>query len=251
MLSTTHRILSLSHKSLVQLTLHSQLSSLSQTVLFIMVKRNHKSQTHCPKNAIQSERTNLSVLRQELDLWYRLHVLLYDLNNVAKDPSSEKRICSTTNELYISEPYFTDSEAVRIRTAIVDGAHGSANEAFDANTDVTVTAEEGETLDLSKPDSTSSTLSKPAIVEEVIHNRLSSFFHKRKASGDARPCGPHDMLPIYLSVFNIGREGLEDDRFLSRLRRSGLGDRGAAERNRAEETFIKRGKGNKRNGKDK
>ena len=86
-----------------------------------MVKRKHKPQAPGPKDVTRSERTNLSVLRQDLELWYRLHVLLYDLNNVANDPSSEKRLYSTTNELYISEPYFTDSEAIRIRTAIVDG----------------------------------------------------------------------------------------------------------------------------------
>ena len=208
-----------------------------------MVKRNHKSQAHRPKNATQSERTNLSVLRQELELWYRLHVLLYDLNNVANDPSSEKRICSTTNELYISEPYFTDSEAIRIRTAIVDGILDEADEAIDAATNVTAEAEEGETTAISKSDSTSSTLNNDATVEEVIHNRLSSFFNKRKASGDARPCGPHDMLPIYLSVFSVGKEGLKDDRFLSRLRRSGLGDS-------AGDQSMKRGKEKKKDKKD-
>ena len=210
-----------------------------------MVKRNHKSQAPRPKNASQFERTNLSVLRQELELWYRLHVLLYDLNNVAKDPFSEKRLCSTTNELYISEPYFTDSQAIRIRTAIVDGVFGNADE---ATTNVTAEAGERETTNSSQSDSTSSILNKDATVEEVIHTSLSHFFDKRKASGDARPCGPHDMLPIYLSVFNVGKEELKDDRFLSRLRRSGLGDCLTTEGNRAEDLSMKRGKGNKGDG---
>ena len=213
-----------------------------------MVKRNHKSQVHRPENAIGSERTYLSVLRQELDLWYRIHVLLYDLNNVANNPSSEKRICSTTNELYISGPYFTDSEAIRIRTAIIDGVLGNADEAIGAATDVTVEAEEGETTGGSMSDGTLSTLNKDATVEEVIHTILSNFFNKRKASGDARPCGPHDMLPIYLSVFSVGKEELSDDRFLSRLRRSGLGDCRATEGKRAEDQSMKRGK-EKRKGK--
>ena len=215
-----------------------------------MVKRDHKSQAHSPENAIGAERTYLSILRQELDLWYRIHVLLYDLNNVAKDPSSEKRICSTTNELYISGPYFTDSEAIRIRTAIVDGVLGNADEAIDAATNVTVEAEEGETTGGSMSDGTLSTLNKDATVEEVIHTRLSNFFNKRKACGDARPCGPHDMLPIYLSVFGIVKEELKDDRFLSRLRRSGLGDCRATEGNRAEDRSMKRGKGKKKDKKD-
>ena len=215
-----------------------------------MGKQNPKSQAQRPKNTTQCERTNISVLRQELDLWYRLHVLLYDLNNEAKDLSSEKRICSTTNELYISEPYFTDSEAVRIRTAIVDDAVGHAEEAIDTDINVTVEAEE-EKAGLPESSSLSSTPNKDATVEEVIHTRLSNFFDKRKASGDARPCGPHDMLPIYLSVFNIGKEGLVGDRFLSRLRRSGLGDRRATEGNRTEDGSIKRGKGDGRKRKDK
>lgn len=213
-----------------------------------MVKRNHKSQAHRPENATQSKRTNLSVLRQEFDLWYRLHVLLYDLNNVANDTSSEKRICSTTNELYISEPYFTDSEAIRIRTAIVDGVFGNADQAIDAARNVTVKAKEGETTGFSKSDPTFSTLNQDATIEEVIHTRLSNFFNKRKASGDSRPCGPHDMLPVYLSVFSVGKEELKDERFLSRLRRSGLGDCRAMEGNRTEDQSMKRGQG-KKNGK--
>ena len=88
---------------------------------------------------------------------------------------------------YISEPYFTNSEAIRICTAIVDGICGY--------TDIVI--------------------HKDATVEEVIHAKLSNFFNKRKAtrSGDARPCGPHDVLPIYLSIFGIGTEGLKDDHF--------------------------------------
>ena len=211
-----------------------------------MVKRNHKSQAHRPKDATQSERTSLYVLRQELELWYRLHVLLYDLNNVANDPSSEKRICSTTNELYISEPYFTDAEATRIRTAIVDGASSYAFEAIDAATNGIAEAEERGNAGLSKSDSTSSTLNKDATVEEVIHTRLSNFFDKRKASGDARPCGPHDMLPIYPSVFSVEKERLKNDQFLSRLRRSVLGNCLTTERNRAEDQPMKNSKKKKR-----
>ena len=211
-----------------------------------MVKWNHKSQTHRSENAIGSERTYLSILRQELDLWYRIHVLLYDLNNVANNTSSEKRICSTTNELYISGPYFTDSEAIRIRTAIVDGVLDNADEAIDAATNVTVGSGEGETTGGSMSDGTLSTFNKDVTVEEVIHTRLSNFFNKRKASGDARPCGPHDMLPIYSSVFGVVKEELEDDRFLSRLRRSGLGNCQATGGQRVEARPMKSGKEKKK-----
>lgn len=129
---------------------------------------------------------------------------MYDLNNVTIDFSSKRRISATTHELYISEPYFLDSEAKKICTALidVDDVIERREEAID-NTSV---------------------LSKNVTVKETIHHFLSDFFDKRKASGDARPCGPHDMIPIYGRVFGIQKEELKNERFLSRLRRSGIGD---------------------------
>lgn len=60
-------------------------------------------------------------------------------------------------------------------------------------------------------------------VEETIISCLQNFFAKRRTSGDARPCGPHDMAPIYKAVFSITTEDLRNEKFLSRLRRTGLG----------------------------
>ena len=131
---------------------------------------------------------NLHDIQQDSDLWYRIKVLLYDLNNVARDALSETRISSTTNELYISDPYFTETESNRILCS------------------------------LTLVDETQIT------VQDAIHQKLETFFEKRRASGDARPCGPHDMIPVYMNVFGIEKGELEDERFLSRLRRSGLGD---------------------------
>ena len=142
---------------------------------------------------------NLSDLRQDLDLWYRICVLLYDLNNVKAAPSAS-RLSSTTNELYISEPYFRDDEATKIRTATID--------------------------EINDPGPSDGTITNVGslTVEQALHNQLANFLDKRRASGDARPCGPHDMVPIYGSVFGITKEELGDERFVGRLRRSGLGD---------------------------
>ncbi|EPE25418.1 hypothetical protein GLAREA_01330 [Glarea lozoyensis ATCC 20868] len=60
-------------------------------------------------------------------------------------------------------------------------------------------------------------------IETAIKSCLQNFFEKRRASGDERPCGPHDMGPIYRAVFGIAKEDLRDEKFLSRLRRTGLG----------------------------
>lgn len=59
-------------------------------------------------------------------------------------------------------------------------------------------------------------------IEEAIKHKLTNFFNKRRASGDSRPCGPHDMAPIYKKVFEISHAEIQDPRFLARLRRSGL-----------------------------
>ena len=173
-----------------------------------MAKRHSKPTVNHSDNTTKLARTTLSALRQETDLWYRICVLLYDLSNVASDPLSEKRISSTTHELYISEPYFTESEATRICTALIDDL---------AKAEVT------NIQSASSPDDTS-TFHEEITVEEAIHIKLTDFFDKRKASGDARPCGPHDMVPVYGVIFGIQKEQLKDERFLSRLRRSGLGD---------------------------
>lgn len=60
-------------------------------------------------------------------------------------------------------------------------------------------------------------------IEQLISSTLENFFEKRRASGDCRPCGPHDMVPVYLSCFGIDKADIADEKFVSRLRRSGLG----------------------------
>ncbi|KAF5873687.1 uncharacterized protein Bfra_005151 [Botrytis fragariae] len=46
-------------------------------------------------------------------------------------------------------------------------------------------------------------------VETAIKSCFQSYFEKRKARGDARPCGPQE---------------LDDEKFLGRLRRAGLSE---------------------------
>ena len=67
--------------------------------------------------------------------------------------------------------------------------------------------------------------SETVTIEAAIQSSLQNFFEKRRASGDARPCGPHDMGPIYKAVFGISTEELRDEKFLGRLRRCGLGEK--------------------------
>lgn len=37
------------------------------------------------------------------------------------------------------------------------------------------------------------------------------------------PCGPHDMVPVYLDCFGAGRREIEEGWFVERVGREGLG----------------------------
>ena len=153
---------------------------------------------------LENIKPTLSCLREDSDLWYRIHVLLYDLSKVARDSQSEKRLSLTLHPLYISEPYFSDSESTRILQAIIDDPIATSPPNISGDND-------------------SMTLTKEPTIEQAIYDKMTNFLNKRKASGDARPCGPHDLVPIYGAIFGIAKDKLEDERFLVRLRRSGLG----------------------------
>ena len=192
-----------------------------------MGKRTSESKSHELERSDLGGHAGLDELRQQTNLWYRLLVLLYDLNNVANDPASEKRICSTTNELYISESYFTMAEASRIHSAMVGIIFDESIDAFDAAADTEVVIGridklEADDLPILNDDVAAGratddratakaiTAEEPTVegvtVEDEIHCKLRNFFEKRRASGDARPCGAHDLLLIYLQVFNIHKD---------------------------------------------
>ncbi|CAJ2503371.1 Uu.00g107650.m01.CDS01 [Anthostomella pinea] len=129
---------------------------------------------------------SLAELRDDQVLWYKICVLVYDLRNMTKDKACEDRTLQTTDELYISAPYFSADEAATIKSATVSDNDN-------------------------------------AFLEQTITSNLQNFFEKRRASGDCRPCGPHDMVPVYLECFGIDRAEIENEKFVSRLRRSGPG----------------------------
>ena len=141
---------------------------------------------NCPRSAV-------SDLKQDPDLLYRIRVLFYDLRNMPTNRASEHRSPRTTNELYISDPYFTPSQANLIKAA---------------NTQEYMKAELDEGVDDDEMAKEEEAMREPQPVEKAIKARLTNFFEKRRASGDSRPCGPHDMAPIYESVFGINRSEL-------------------------------------------
>ncbi|KAL5354293.1 hypothetical protein ACLOAV_000381 [Pseudogymnoascus australis] len=160
---------------------------------------------------------SLSNLQARPVLWYKIHVLLYDLCNISKDHAAEARTLCTTDELYISAPYFTPEEVVLIKKTVVSPPVLTDIPEFEA-----LELEENMDTEIEAP-SKEVAPQKTLTVEEAITSCLQNFFAKRRASGDARPCGPHDMGPIYRAVLGITTEELRNEKFLGRLRRTGLG----------------------------
>ena len=144
--------------------------------------------------------SNLSDLRADRNLWHKICVLLYDLHNLAKDHNSERRTLSTVDTLYLSAPYFSVHEAARIKATMLEPIF---EESIHSN-------------------NSKASRTERISLEDAITSSLANFFEKRRASGDLRPCGPHTLAPVYRRVFGIDRAEIEDARFLSRLRRSGL-----------------------------
>ncbi|RYP70420.1 hypothetical protein DL771_005461 [Monosporascus sp. 5C6A] len=167
--------------------------------------RTHRSRQPQPGQPSLPPRTPIrmstSGLKSDPILGYKIRVLLHDLRNLAKDRAAEQRTLSTTDELYISGPYFAPEEVVCVKSAIVDTVSVDSSDHDENYLPVGV---------------------NQLRVEEAIHASLVNFFDKRRATGDSRPCGPHDMAPVFEAVFGISKEELLDEKFLSRLRRQGL-----------------------------
>lgn len=147
-------------------------------------------------------------------LGYKLRVLLYDFRNITKDPASARQLNATTDEHFISAPYFDQEQAQVIKAAIVDSylsqQHapntpdvGNTNHVETAGSYESLVAVQGQPFDTA--------------VRALFNNHLD----KRRASGDARPCGPHDLAPRYEALF-VKEIEEEKTSFLSRLRRNGL-----------------------------
>jgi hypothetical protein len=147
-------------------------------------------------------------------LGFKLRVLLYDFLNVTKDPNAERRINNTTDEHYISLPYFSQAEVSLVKSAIVDAdLSRSAALPGDAH-------EDGERMGNESINLAIQGLGGKSF-GEVVRALLTSFFDKRRASGDTRPCGPHHLAPLYALLFGVNLREMQDENFLGRLRRSG------------------------------
>jgi hypothetical protein len=152
-----------------------------------MHKNKHSQATTAQTSKMPIE--GLQALQANTDLWYKIHVLLHDVCNIATDRTAESRTLATTDELYISAPYFTPDEAALVKkTLILPPTLQEIPEFQQLEYEQNTTEEAASPADLINIKETTSP-SSLITIEEAIKGCLQNFFEKRRASGDARPCG--------------------------------------------------------------
>ncbi|KAF4186750.1 hypothetical protein CNMCM8927_005027 [Aspergillus lentulus] len=151
--------------------------------------------SHSPESAVTQNNntgnppsiTNLQNHITSPTLWYRLHVLLYDLQHFNQRPDSRERLETVTDLSYIGSPYFNDDETTAIKNTVVHGK----------------------------------TLAQ--IIEQELHARLERRNKKRFDSGDFRVCAAHDLAPILASTLGTNLKQLnKDKRFALLIKSRGL-----------------------------
>ena len=132
--------------------------------------------------------TSLPELKMDSNIWYKIHVLLYDLRHFEQSNISQSRLETVIDPSYLGEPYFNPEEAEKIKGARLDG---------------------------------DKTLS--ALIEETLDERLNRRMKKRVESGDYRVCAAHDVAPILEKALGIKPKDLERDQgFLNTMAANGL-----------------------------
>ncbi|KAI3544159.1 methyltransferase domain-containing protein [Colletotrichum abscissum] len=159
-----------------------------------MPRTNKEKPVTAQAPSATSPKLTTSSINADPILGYKIRVLILDFLRKAKDPEAQRRIDSTTEVNYISGPYFDQEQAKRVREATVDvELQISISAATQDN-------HEGDENEERNPRVRISGLT----VEEAIETVMNGFLDERRASGDTKPCGPHDLAPIYAALFGIG-----------------------------------------------
>ncbi|KAE9984398.1 hypothetical protein BLS_002428 [Venturia inaequalis] len=137
--------------------------------------------TTTPSMEIAKKTNTIQDLQQNKNLWYKMHVFVYDLRNFDKVATSHDRLESLLNAsyidaLYIGAPYFTPDEAATLRATAVKG------------------------------DKTLQT-----VIRETLEDRLLRRMKGKVGSGDHRVCAAHDLARIFEKAFFIDHERLAGD----------------------------------------
>ncbi|KAM3497281.1 hypothetical protein MY10362_009364 [Beauveria mimosiformis] len=149
--------------------------------------------------------TTTSAVAADPFLGFKMRLLIHDFINVDKDANAARRINSTTHPHYISLPYFSQQQAYAVEAAIVDTIPAVEQDQGHEQEHLAVLAsipsQQGQRFDV------------------ALGAFFQNFFEKRRASGDARPCGPRSLAPVYALLFGIDMKELYSAKFQRRVRK--------------------------------
>ena len=144
--------------------------------------------TPTSRSSMDNAQPSLAELKMDSNIWYKIHVLLYDLRHFEQSSISRSRLETVIDPSYLGEPYFNQVEAEKIKGARLEG---------------------------------DKTLS--ALIEETLNERLDRRAKKRVQSGDYRICAAHDIAPILEKALGIKPKDLERSQaFLDSMSANGL-----------------------------
>ena len=146
------------------------------------------SQSPSPSSTMAAPAPTLTDLRTDSAIWYKFHVLIYDLRHFDQNPTSQSRLETVIDPSYLDSPYLTTLEADKIKCTRL---------------------ESGQTIS--------------ALIAATLEERLSRRMKKRVASGDYRVCSAHDVAPILEKALGIRPKDLDTSpAFLDMMAAKGL-----------------------------
>lgn len=126
--------------------------------------------------ALPTKPTSIEDLKAQPSLWYKIHVLVYDLRNFQANSQAQARLDGVEDLSYIGTPYFDLVEVQQLKACVVDVTN---------STDLEM------------------------VIKDTLRERLERRMKKRVESGDYRVCTAHDIAPIFEKAFCINLKELQ------------------------------------------
>ncbi|KAK1466695.1 UMTA methyltransferase [Colletotrichum melonis] len=150
-----------------------------------MPRTNKEKPVTAQAPSTTSPRLTTSSINADPILGYKIRVLIHDLSEKQKTPKRNDESTQRPREATIDVELQISTSA-----ATQDNHEADENEERDSRVRIS-----------------------GLTVEEAIETVMNGFLDKRRASGDARPCGPHDLAPIYAALFGIHLLELQSQQF--------------------------------------
>jgi hypothetical protein len=134
--------------------------------------------------------TSIQDLKDSPNIWYKIHVLIFDLRSYQVSSASRDRLETVIDTSYIGLPYFTTIEAAVVKRLQIGGSKRSPTLA--------------------------------GVIEETLKERLERRLKKRVESEDYGVCAAHDVAPILEGVLGVEeKDMMRDKEFLGLVEKWG------------------------------